>query len=148
MKRLCMLILFCFALFPLSSYGQVQTGNVLVTKQTIAESDTLPLAAPGDFPAIATAGYKYVTVAVLTRTINTSCTFRFLGKKKKLGWGNLDNDSDSTIVAVNRLLFKTYAYVAGIDSFKVEYTSQAGGTTALPAVQYTQWNETAYGFDW
>ncbi|MDO8715314.1 MAG: hypothetical protein Q7J73_00630, partial [Dehalococcoidales bacterium] len=92
---------------------------------------------------------KYVTVGIKTTAINTSATFRFLGKMIKLdSWGSIDAENDSTIVTSNQTIFRTYSFVAGVDSFKVNLHSEAGGTAVLPTVEYILWNETAYGFDW
>ena len=124
-------------------------GSAWVLLQVRAVQDTTTRTSPGDFVVIASAGYKYVTVGIKTAAINTSATFRFLGKMTMLNsWGNLDNDSDSTVVTSNKTIFTTYAFMAGIDSFKVEFTSEAGGTAVLPTVEYVLWNEAPVTFDW
>ncbi|MDO8716411.1 MAG: hypothetical protein Q7J73_06340, partial [Dehalococcoidales bacterium] len=102
MKRIYLYFLMCFFGLVVPVFGQVQQ-NVLVTKQARAVQDTTTRTSPGDFVAIATAGYKYVTVGIKTTAINTSATFRFLGKMIKLdSWGSIDAENDSTIVTSNQ----------------------------------------------
>ena len=138
------------SLFKCTDTGIVYewNGSSWVLQPVRSIQDTITRTAPGDFVAIITSGYRHVTVGIKTASTNTSSTFRFLGKMTSLGgWGNYDS-SDSTVITGNKTIFKTFDSVAGLDSFKVEFTSEAGGTSVLPTVKYVLWNDMPYTLNW
>ncbi len=99
------------------------------------------MTAPGNSAAIPTSGFTHATFAVTIASINTSATIRFRGVLKKMGWGSLDADNDSLVVTANGTYYRTYVFAAGVDSIRISFHSEAGGTAAFFTTKTQIWNQ-------
>ncbi len=101
-------------------------------KRSLAQQDTTRLTAPGNFPAIGVNGYSQAAFTVKVTSINTSATVRFLGKVNNgFDWFSLDAENDSLVVTANSTVGRVYNYVGVLDSLRVQFLSEAGGTAAV-----------------
>jgi len=104
-----------------------------------AASDTSRLEAPGAFKAVATGGYTQVGAVIQTTNVATSTTYKFQGKvtdpvwSLSSGWFDM---ADTTVYLGNNMFFKTFETAALVDSFRVYFWSEAGGTGGTPIVKY------------
>ena len=119
------------------------TGSAWVLKNVSVAIDTVTLTAPGNSAAVATAGYTGVTFWFTVASINTSVTMRFRGRTTKQGWASLDAENDSLVVARNGTFCRSFLYVAGTDSLRQQFLSEAGGTAAFVTTSMQLWNEIA-----
>jgi hypothetical protein len=107
-------------------------GTAWVLKQTRkvkAAVDTLT--APGNFPAVSTAGYTHATFIFSDSLVATSATVQFQGKIDNLApldYFVLDAESDSTVFAgANGTWARTFTLAGGMDWVRLKVLSEAGG---------------------
>jgi hypothetical protein len=110
----------------------IYTGSAWTLKILTAQQDTTRLTAPGNFSAIGVNGYSQAAFTVKVTSINTSVTVRFCGKiNNGFDWFSLDAENDSLVVTANSTVGRVFNFVGVLDSLRVQFLSEAGGTAAV-----------------
>jgi hypothetical protein len=133
MKQIIFILTALFALSLEASAATIFSGPVRNVTAYTAQQDTATLLAPGYFKPISSTGFLWGLFIVKVTNVNTSATFRFWGKALGgLDWFNLDAENDSTVVTANKTIGLVYQFLSPVDSVKIEFHSEAGGTAATP----------------
>lgn len=125
---------------PLKGNGADTKARILISRSRDAGpvgpreaySDTSTLNAPGSFPGISPRNFSVATFAATVTKLATSVTFRPEGYLRLLGkWAPLDAENDTLQFADSTSAFlRTYNIPSSVDSLRLRWTSEAGGTTA------------------